>query len=969
MFDVQNNLLGDVGVSSIAGGFTSELHDMKLRVPSSLSSSSLSSLSSPSLSPPLTLSKLTLFELDLSSNDIGDIGVQALCSGLSTLVRNAHRVSQQLCLRVLRLNRNRITDKGARALAQLVDMGGLAAHDSERSSERSDDRNSYGLSSSERSHIGLEESFLPLLLEELALGDNSIGGAGVGDILRAASLPPGSSVPGSGTAEGGSKGDSVRSPYLPSDNGSDADATNGTNGMRGMVGMEGTDGSRRVAAARGVGLRRLDFSRAALTVESVRALTAYLTADKLTTDKLTTDKLAAGKGSDRTSFASGSASSSSGATFSSGQNISPAPPLPPSESNGNHVLDGEVEGEGQNEGEGESEGGYIQVGFMFSEKQAENMLDALYKAVASAAVAATRKDKLTAISSSYPSSSSFLPPSVHSSSSSFLPSTFSSSSASSSAPVSVLTDLFCDLSAAAGHKRVKVALGFLPEAMRRRREGIRCALGGPLKEVARGMGVTKDMMEMIEVREMRDIEGALEAMEGMRAVLDLPAELGDWVLRVIVKPKSDAAAAAVSAKSLAGAPSEAHPAVSGAGSNEGTNVGVKDSTRDGMRDSIKDSKDGVGVSADHSADYSPSDPRRDEDWDTTWDSSFDYLSPMKMVSSLEAFRARADMVLAQPHLSLRNGDSNSNNSNISRNIDGHDITDDTTHTNNHKPAHALTPAHAADNGNSDAFDDFSRLTSPLTPPVHRAPRGDLFDPSPRHTPLTDTEPGPEDAPFSPGNSSVFMTEIPDEMTVSVTEPPSGYNPPGGDIMRGGAPRGDVTRGEIEDRVTVESRRWAHRREDMREGGSGNRAAVADVAEDERDRRDRDRRDGDRDRRDGERGEQEVRGRAVVFDRGSDTRDRGRSLSQASFRRERSRERVAQQLLAVGTPLSPLSAILSVRGDKAESGGGGEGGESLSVVTERARTMERSRLIAGRNGLDEKRVLDQLSLDQSVSFIL
>jgi hypothetical protein len=64
LLDVSENMLGDIGIASIAGAFTMDLSE----IPPSSSSSVLVSL-------------VTLVILDLSSNDFGDMGLLALCRG------------------------------------------------------------------------------------------------------------------------------------------------------------------------------------------------------------------------------------------------------------------------------------------------------------------------------------------------------------------------------------------------------------------------------------------------------------------------------------------------------------------------------------------------------------------------------------------------------------------------------------------------------------------------------------------------------------------------------------------------------------------------------------------------------------------------------------------------------------------------------------------------------------------------
>ena len=268
VFDVQNNSLGDVGVSSIAGGFSSELNDMKLRIPSSSSSS---------ISPSLMLSKLSLYELDLSGNDIGDVGVVALCSGLKSFVKNAHKVGRLLSLKILRLNRNRITDKGASSLAQLINLGNLP---------RSDTETGEGDSICSNTKVACKsvESSLPLLLEELGLSDNCIGSHGVNIILLAATRAPVSP-------------DNMEEKYcLPNnwstfmDNRNNIDKTNVPTDLS-LANPEGFDNmtiglcpkthttsnfQNMYHIPQGIILRKLDFSRCQLTIESLEILTAYL---------------------------------------------------------------------------------------------------------------------------------------------------------------------------------------------------------------------------------------------------------------------------------------------------------------------------------------------------------------------------------------------------------------------------------------------------------------------------------------------------------------------------------------------------------------------------------------------------------------------------------------------------------------------------------------------------------------------
>ena len=227
--DLQNNSLGDVGVSSIAGGFTSELIDTKLRAPHAL----------------LTLSKLSLQELDLSGNDISDLGVIALCSGLGVFVRNAYKANQKIFLKILRLSRNRITDKGASALARLIDLGCLSEMERDR-------KDNFIPITADRN--------LPLLLEELCLSDNLITSVGVSTILKAAS----------GFTENGIYG--LESTI--------------TNPSQNSV-KENDNNHSPSAPMRTIELRKLEFARCLLTLDALSALSSYLSssAKNLSTSK------------------------------------------------------------------------------------------------------------------------------------------------------------------------------------------------------------------------------------------------------------------------------------------------------------------------------------------------------------------------------------------------------------------------------------------------------------------------------------------------------------------------------------------------------------------------------------------------------------------------------------------------------------------------------------------------------------
>lgn len=124
VLEVQNNGMGDVGLASIAGAFSSDLTSLQMNANGSVAAP-----------PLLMLSRLTLCTLDLSGNGIGDLGVETLCRGLQVCSKNVRALRGTMALRTLRLNRNKIGDAGAVALSFLVRQGGpppAAATDSQQ---------------------------------------------------------------------------------------------------------------------------------------------------------------------------------------------------------------------------------------------------------------------------------------------------------------------------------------------------------------------------------------------------------------------------------------------------------------------------------------------------------------------------------------------------------------------------------------------------------------------------------------------------------------------------------------------------------------------------------------------------------------------------------------------------------------------------------------------------------------------
>jgi hypothetical protein len=127
VLDVSNNQLGDVGVAAIAGIFG------MIQPPSPDQSFRSESIS-----------LYTLVTLDISNNNFGDMGVLALCRGLTQFAKNVAANNTRMngsgsrgfsfgndayaggaagggvSLKVLKMNQNKLSDKAALCLAQLI---------------------------------------------------------------------------------------------------------------------------------------------------------------------------------------------------------------------------------------------------------------------------------------------------------------------------------------------------------------------------------------------------------------------------------------------------------------------------------------------------------------------------------------------------------------------------------------------------------------------------------------------------------------------------------------------------------------------------------------------------------------------------------------------------------------------------------------------------------------------------------
>lgn len=98
ILDVHDNFLGDSGAAVIAGAFTTDLSQSK-HYRSAL---------------------MSLKVLDLSSNHIGDLGILALCRGLLHFAKHLASIDKTSALVSLRLDRNKLGDRSAICLAQLL---------------------------------------------------------------------------------------------------------------------------------------------------------------------------------------------------------------------------------------------------------------------------------------------------------------------------------------------------------------------------------------------------------------------------------------------------------------------------------------------------------------------------------------------------------------------------------------------------------------------------------------------------------------------------------------------------------------------------------------------------------------------------------------------------------------------------------------------------------------------------------
>ena len=432
-----------------------------------------------------------------------------------------------------------------------------------------------------------------------------------------------------------------------------------------------------------------------------------------------------------------------------------------------------------------------------------------------------------------------------------------------------------------------------------------------------------------------DIHGALEAMDSVKDVLNLSLAWRDWMFDHIIKQKIEiaeiAAAARLRALRVAAMVLEEEkrekdklqkrhsekmlnleiaPLSSSSQDPIETEIKILSKENNSSRRYIDD-----GGAVDSTYDYSPSGRKREgeEDWDTTWATSFDYMSPRKMIQKLEAFRDLAERTIGEPSISLTSHESsdqrhrsdnkcddnyNNNrkydhrykneNSCHNNHLDGkddqqsHASGDDDNRPNYHNNSSSSSSSYNRNEGLNFVYDHSSNRDSNSNRnsnfngndivgngfSTHNSHLHSQHSPSSssnnwnsnsnrnRNHSSTDTADdtrmirvSSDDGPFSPESCSVFMTELPDDMSISLA--------------------GDV---DIDTDMNV----------NMRDVGEN---SYSKGGWSSREGRERDRVENAYKRR----------------------TDGGQSAKQPSSRRERSRERVAQQLLSLSRPQSTCNS--------------------------------------------------------------
>eukprot|EP01038_Epipyxis_sp_PR26KG_P003992 gene3992-5716_t len=154
VLDLSNNLLSDNGLVSFAMIYSQDISVYLLNKKYT--------------------SLWSLCYLNLSNNNIGDVGVLALCRGLTHFLMDISPINRQPSLKVLHLHGNRITDRGAYCISQLLNR---KMNYSKTSS------NNLLIQKNNNYDIYDENQQVSLSLMELGLNDNPISTYGMINLL------------------------------------------------------------------------------------------------------------------------------------------------------------------------------------------------------------------------------------------------------------------------------------------------------------------------------------------------------------------------------------------------------------------------------------------------------------------------------------------------------------------------------------------------------------------------------------------------------------------------------------------------------------------------------------------------------------------------------------------------------------------------------------------------------------------
>ena len=305
---------------------------------------------------------------------------------------------------------------------------------------------------------------------------------------------------------------------------------------------------------------------------------------------------------------------------------------------------------------------------------------------------------------------------------------------------------------------------------------------------------------------LADIHGALEAIDSIKDVLDLSSEWIDWMFDYAMKQKIETAES-VTATRLYELKLEAKTRQEEKLLQETLENGrilsldimptspfsmdrIQVLPNDKQNHYYDSHNNDDNVQIDDMYDYSPSGRKREEEWDTTWATSFDYMSPRKMIQKLESFQNVAERTIGLTSSTSnfrKNSMNNSNNDNNDNNINDDHISRDINNSNNSHNYHSnsynrnqgLDFVYNHDNINttSNARNTYRKYD----PQSHQKHSSSSSIPNHTSTESTngvkkipstnDVKKIPsicsDDGPFSPSNCSVFMTEVPDDMSMSI----------------------------------------------------------------------------------------------------------------------------------------------------------------------------------------------------------